>query len=90
MNSAEKVYESNKFIADFIYCDCYESDCEVENDLEGYDEAISEVTAMIQHFIVVGNKQEVAAWRKYLNKLKIEKRRVKERMESKRKEFALT
>lgn len=87
-NSAEKTYDQKKFIAEFIDCDCFEAEVE---DLSEYDESISEINAMIDHSIMIGNEEEVSNWRKMLQQTKVAKRRAKRMIESKnRTEFALT
>lgn len=40
------------------------------------DKHISECYAMVDHFISVNNKEEIAAFRRYLQQAKVEKRRV--------------
>lgn len=87
-NSAEKTYDQKKFIAEFIGCDCFEVEVE---DLSEYDESISEINAMIDHSIMIGNEEEVSNWRKMLQQTKVAKRRAKRMIESKsRMELALT
>ena len=87
-NSAEKTYDQKKFIAEFIGCDCFEAEVE---DLSEYDESISEINAMIDHSIMIGNEEEVSNWRKMLQQTKVAKRRAKRMIENKnRMEFALT
>ena len=87
-NSAEKTYDQKKFIAEFIGCDCFESEVE---DLSEYDESISEINAMIDHSIMIGDEEEVSQWRKMLQQTKVAKRRAKRMIESKnRMELALT
>lgn len=87
-NSAEKTYDQKKFIAEFIGCDCFEAEVE---DLSEYDESISEINAMIDHSIMIGDEEEVSQWRKMLQQTKVAKRRAKRMIENKnRMEFALT
>ncbi len=88
MNSSEKAYERDKLIADFIECNCFNSDYSQKE----YDNSIAEINAMIQHSIGIENDEEIAQWRKMLQRTRVEKRRAKARMiESKREmEFALT
>lgn len=87
-NSAEKTYDQKKFIAEFICCDCFEAEVE---DLSEYDESISEINAMIDHSIMIGDEEEVSQWRKMLQQTKVAKRRAKRMIESKnRMELALT
>lgn len=38
---------------------------------------ITECHAMIDHFIKLNNKEEIVCWRKYLQKAKMDKRRLK-------------
>lgn len=47
-----------------------------EEELKHINIQISEAHAMIDHFIVLGNKIEVTEWRKTLHQLKLHKRRV--------------
>ena len=42
------------------------------------DSEISECYAMIDHFIKLKNKEEIACWRKYLQAAKLQKRRMKD------------
>lgn len=87
-NSAEKTYDQKKFIAEFIGCDCFESEVE---DLSEYDESISEINVMIDHSIMIGDEEEVSQWRKMLQQTKVAKRRAKRMIESKKRmELALT
>lgn len=88
MNSSEKAYDRDIFLSQFIGCECNEPD---NIELSEYDKSISEINAMIQHSIDIGNMEEVAQWRKMLQRTRVDKRRAKARMiESKRMEFALT
>ena len=41
------------------------------------DSQISECYAMVDHFIKLKNEEEIAFWRKYLQRAKLEKRRMK-------------
>lgn len=87
-NSAEKTYDQKKFIAEFIGCDCFEAEVE---DLSEYDESISEINAMIDHSIMIGDEEEVSQWRKMLQQTKVAKRRAKRMIESKKRmELVLT
>ena len=87
MNTSDATYDRNRFIAEFIGCDCYESACSPSE----YDESISEIQNMIDYSIESGNEKEVAEWRKELQKTKVAKRRAKRMIESNnRMEIALT
>ena len=88
MNSSEKAYDRDIFLANFTGCKCFS----VDVSLDEYDKSISEINAMIQHNIDIGNDEEVAQCRKMLQRTKVEKRRNKVRMiESKKEtELALT
>ena len=79
-NSSELAYDQKKFIADFIGCECFESDVCT---LQEYDESIAEINAMIAHNIELGDKKEVKQWRELLQQTKVEKRRAKRMIERK-------
>lgn len=89
MNKLEGVYEQKQLIADLIDCKCF--GVEKSADIQEYNNSIAEINSMIQHFIDLNNKKEIAEWRKMLQQEKIEKRRVKEMIDNKnRMEIAYT
>jgi hypothetical protein len=71
MNSSEQAYDRDNFLANFIGCKCFDVECSKEE----YDDSISEINAMIQHNIDIGNSEEIKEWRKMLQRAKVEKRR---------------
>lgn len=88
MNSSEKAYNRDVFLREFVGCKCGDQE---DIQLSEYEKSISEINAMIQYNIDIGNQEEIAYWRKMLQRTRVEKRRAKARMiESKRMEFALT
>lgn len=89
MNKSEIVYNQKQLMADFIGCDCFGISENVA--LSDYDDAISEIISMIEYCIDIGDKTEVAEWRRMLQQTKIEKRRARKMIENKnRLEPALT
>lgn len=81
MNKAETVYNQKQIMADFIGCDCFGISENVS--LSDYDDAISEIMSMIEHCIDIGDKAEVAEWRRMLQQTKVEKRRAKKMIDNK-------
>ncbi len=81
MNKANAVYEQKQLIADFIGCECFEFNEDMK--LSDYDESIELINCMIEYYIDIGNKKEVAEWRRMLQQTKIEKRRAKEMIDHK-------
>ncbi len=89
MNKSEIVYDQKQLMADFIGCDCFGINENVS--LSEYDDAIVEIVSMIDHCIDIGDKAEVAEWRRMLQQTKVEKRRAKKVIDNKnRLEPALT
>ena len=89
MNKAETVYNQKQLMADFIGCDCFGIRENVA--LSDYDKAIREIMFMIDYCIDIGDKTEVAEWRRMLQQTKIEKRRARKMIDHKnRLEPALT
>ena len=81
MNKTDAVYEQKQFIADLIDCECFGFNENVR--LSDYDDSILEIMSMIEYNIDIGDKKEVAEWRRMLQQTKIEKRRAKKMIESK-------
>lgn len=88
MNKSEMVYEQKQLIVDFIGCDCFGIDENV--DLSEYDESMEEINNMLQHCIDIGDEKEVSFWRQMLQQTKVEKRRAKKMIENSRMEIAYT
>ncbi len=81
MNKSEMAYDQTQLMADFIGCDCFGIN---ENlSLSDYDDAIQEIMSMIEYCIDIGDKTEVAEWRRMLQQTKVEKRRAKKMIENK-------
>lgn len=81
MNKSEMAYDQTQLMADFIGCDCFSIN---ENlSLSDYDDAIQEIMSMIEYCIDIGDKTEVAEWRRMLQQTKVEKRRAKKMIENK-------
>ena len=79
MNKADAVYEQKQLMADFIGCECFGINENVK--LSDYDDAILEIMTMIEYNIDIGDKEEVADWRRMLQQTKVEKRRAKKMIE---------
>lgn len=77
MNSSEKAYDRYVFLREFVGCKCGDQE---DISLSEYKKSISEINAMIQHNIDIGNQEEIAYWRKMLQRTRVEKRRAKARM----------
>ena len=75
MNKSDAVYEQKQIMADFIGCECYGINENVK--LSDYDDAILEIMSMIEYNIDIGDKEEVADWRRMLQQTRVEKRRAK-------------
>ena len=75
MNKADAVYEQKQLMADLIGCECFGINENVK--LSDYDDAILEIMTMIEYNIDIGDKEEVADWRRMLQQTKVEKRRAK-------------
>ena len=89
MNKADAVYEQKQLMADFIGCECFGINDNVK--LSDYDDAILEIMTMIEYNIGIGDKEEVANWRRMLQQTKVEKRRAKKMIgNNNRMEFVLT
>ena len=89
MNKADAVYEQKQLMADFIGCECFGVNENMK--LSDYDDAILEIMSMIEYNIDIGDKEEVANWRRMLQQTKVEKRRAKKMIENNnRMEFVLT
>lgn len=89
MNKSETIYDQKQLMADFVGCECFGISEDVA--LLDYDDAILEIMSMIEHCIEIGNKTEVAEWRRMLQQTKVEKRRAKKMIDNKnRLEPALT
>lgn len=85
-NSSDTAYDSAKFIADFMECECFNG-YGTKNE---YDKSIEDINAMINYCIDSGNEEEVKSWRKLLQQTRVEKRRAKMIERKNAKEFALT
>lgn len=48
-----------------------------EEELKVIEKEIMECYAMIDHFVLLGNREEIAYWRKMLQHAKVYKRRLK-------------
>lgn len=79
MNKADAVYEQKQLMADLIGCECFGINENVK--LSDYDDAILEIMTMIEYNIDIGDKEEVADWRRMLQQTKVEKRRAKKMIE---------
>lgn len=89
MNKADAVYEQKQLMADLIGCECFGINENVK--LSDYDDAILKIMTMIEYNIDIGDKEEVADWRRMLQQTKVEKRRAKKMIENNnRMEFVLT
>lgn len=87
MNSSEIAYNTDMFMLEFMGCECPNVQCEKED----YDENIMEIEAMIDYCIGIGDQAEVKAWRRLLQRTKVEKRRYAQKIENNNaKENALT
>ena len=80
MNKADAVYEQKQLMADLIGCECFGINENVK--LLDYDDAILEIMTMIEYNIDIGDKEEVADWRRMLQQTKVEKRRAKKMIEN--------
>ncbi|MDE6055095.1 MAG: hypothetical protein K2G55_15365 [Lachnospiraceae bacterium] len=80
MNKSDAVYEQKQLMADLIGCECFGINENVK--LSDYDDAILEIMSMIEYNIDVGDKKEVAEWRRMLQQTKVEKRRAKKMIEN--------
>lgn len=88
MNKSDKIYEQKQLIAELIGCECFGID---ENEMSDYDDSIQEILCMIAYNIDIGNKKEIAEWRRLLQQTKVEKRCARKMIESKnRMEAVLT
>lgn len=81
MNSSEKAYDHEQFLADFIECAC--PGMQEAADMAEYDEAIAEIRRIIAYCIKIGDKKEAAIQRKELQRTKVAKRRAKKKMDNK-------
>ena len=81
MNKSEMAYDQTQLMADFIGCDCFGINEYLS--LSDYDDAIQEIMSMIEYCIDIGDKTEVAEWRRMLQQTKVEKRRAKKMIENK-------
>lgn len=80
MNKSDAVYEQKQLMADFIGCECFGINENVKP--SDYDDAILEIMSMIEYNIDVGDKKEVAEWRRMLQQTRVEKRRAKKMIEN--------
>lgn len=84
-NSSDQAYDRNKFIANFIDCQCFGS----HGTKDEYDESIAEINTMIDYCIDLEDEEEIKSWRKLLQQTKVEKRRAKMIERNNAKGFAL-
>lgn len=74
VNSSDVAYDKGEFLLDlFGGCPGREQVCSSSD----YDKGISEIKCLIQHFIDIGNTEEVASLRRMLQREKVAKRRAK-------------
>lgn len=72
-NSSEAAFDRDAFLLELA------GGCVLSGETlagEDYDEGIAEIQAMIRHFLDLGDLDEVAQWRRLLQRTKVEKRRM--------------
>ena len=81
INSSELTLQRDNFLAESVGClpFTYSSEDD-EYTLQALNESISEIEAMIDHFIRLNNTEEVSFFRKMLQRTKTQKRQLKARM----------
>lgn len=80
-NTSEAAYNRDLKMEGFVDAFMDKSCCaESAIDYQEYDKSIAEIQAMIDHSIMLGRKDEIAEWRRMLQKAKVAKRRRKARM----------
>ena len=78
-NTSEMAYDRDNFYLEFAGgCSAMAEDMA---SIEEIDEGIGECEAMLYYSIHIGDTEEVAFWRRMLQRNKVAKRRAKERME---------
>lgn len=85
MGKTQQAYEWDKLMYSFVGEDCpaYVAEDGSENLQQVYSdyrESLCEINAMIEHCIVIGDVDEVASWRRFLMRTKMEMREIKQRM----------
>ena len=75
-NSSERAYDAGLLMENFAGCSCPTYECSISE----YDKSIDEISVFLQYSRDMGDEEEVAYWKRLLQRTKVEKRRLKAKM----------
>lgn len=83
-NTSDAVYERDMFLLAFVDPEGFNDRQQAQYtgaDLDSCDEGIAECEGMLAWALETGNREEIKAWKRYLQQAKTEKRRIRKMIE---------